>query len=232
MWILWTQTPDVHAQTILDGVYSEVQASRGEAAYTATCSVCHGIRLNGVSAPELTGNRFAEHWREGPLSRFYNFIRERMPPMRGAANQPPISDAKYIDIVTYILKVNGYPVGPSELVAGRLGDVLFVGKNGPQPVPDGSLIITVGCLAQVGEDRWVLTNATEPVRAEVKVSSEENLGSLTFRLTDFEAVPGFEPATHKGHKVRVQGYLVRQPNAERIGLTSIELAANDANCAN
>jgi mono/diheme cytochrome c family protein len=228
IWMLCAQVPDGHAQTVLDGLYSETQAARGEAAYKATCSVCHGSGLDGVSAPALTGERFIEHWREGPLSSFYNFIRERMPPMRSA----PVSGVNYLDIVTYILKVNGYPAGARELVSDHLEDVMFVGKNGPQPVPDGSLILTAGCLAQTGEDRWILTNATEPVRAEFKGSSQKNLGSLSFRLTDFEAVPGFEPATNKGHKVQVQGYLVRQPNAERISLTSIELAANDTNCAN
>jgi hypothetical protein len=57
----------------------------------------------------------------------------------------------------------------------------------------------------------------------LKASLEKSLGPLTFRLTDFEAFPGFEPDEHKGHKMQAKGYLVRQPNAERISLSSMEM---------
>lgn len=107
-----------------------------------------------------------------------------------------------------------------------------VGKDGPQPVPDGSLVTTVGCLSEVRDGAWILSNAAEPARtrtsttstpAELKTSSEKRLGNLVFRLTDFEAVPDFSPEAHKGHKVQAKGYLVRQPNAERISLSSVEM---------
>src|SRR5438309_665789 len=94
-------------KTVLDGVYSDAQVTRGEASYTATCSACHGKALEGVSAPQLTGNRFIERWREGTLDGIYNFIRERMPLGR-PPNAKPIPDGEYLDILTYILKVNGY----------------------------------------------------------------------------------------------------------------------------
>src|SRR5438046_982450 len=97
-------------KTVLDGVYSEAQVTRGQASYTATCSVCHGKALEGISAPELTGNRFIERWREGTLDGIYNFIRERMPLGR-AANAKPIPDGDYFDILAYILKANGYRSG-------------------------------------------------------------------------------------------------------------------------
>jgi hypothetical protein len=115
---------------------------------------------------------------------------------------------------------------------------MFVGKNGPQPVPDGALIITVGCLSQPREGVWVLTSATEPVRtrtsttstaAELKVSSQRSLGGLSFRLSDLEAVSEFTPAAHAGHKMQVKGFLIRQANAERISLSSIEML--DSACA-
>src|SRR5436190_2290841 len=124
--------PAVQAQsqnpgkTVLDGVYSEAQVTRGQASYTATCSACHGKALEGVSAPELTGNRFIERWREGTLDGIYNFIRQRMPLGR-EPNAKPIPDSDYLDILTYILKVNGYRTGPSELTPGLLGNVMLVG---------------------------------------------------------------------------------------------------------
>ena len=232
----------VHAQseppvkTVLDGVYSDTQATRGKDFYTTVCSACHGNALEGVSAPALAGTRFIERWREGMLDSFYDFVRERMPFGR-PANAKPIPDSQYLDIVTYILKVNGYPNGPSELTPNLLGSVMLVGRNGPQPVPDGALVSTVGCLSQMNDDVWILSTATEPVRTrtettstpeELTASSQRSLGTLTFRLTDLEAIPDFVPDAHKGHKMQAKGYLVRQPNAERISLSSMDML--DSKC--
>jgi len=218
-------------RTVLDGVFSEEQAKRGQTAYTTHCSGCHGDALEGVSAPQLTGNHFLERWREDMLDTIYNFIRENMP-----FGRPPdakrIPDGDYLDILTHILNVNGYRAGANDLTPDVLGNVMLVGKNGPQPVPDGALVITVGCLSQARDSVWVLFNATEPARtrrstsstpAERTASSQKRLGSLIFRLADLEAVPDFAPDSHKGHKMQAKGYLVRQPGAERISLSSMEM---------
>jgi len=229
-------TPQNATRTVLDGVYSEAQTARGQALYTTTCGGCHGTALEGVSAPELTGNRFIERWREGTLDGIYSFIKQRMPLGR-PANAKPIPDNDYLDIVTYILKTNGYPTGEKEIAVGGLSEVLFVGKNGPQPVPDGALIVTIGCLSQGTNNGWMLVKATEPARtrtensnpAEAKTSAQKNLGTLTFRLAELDAVPDFMPDAHNGHKMQAKGYLVRQPNAERISLSSIEML--DSSCS-
>jgi quinoprotein glucose dehydrogenase len=223
--------PQTAGKTVLDGVFSEAQAKRGRIAYTKRCSVCHGEALEGVSAPELTGNHFLERWREDMLDTIYHYIKENMP-----FGRPPdaerIPDKDYLDILTHILSVNGYRTGTNDLTPDLLESVMLVGKNGPQPVPDGSLIITVGCLSQNREGVWLLFNATEPARtrrsttstpAELQASSQRGLGNLIFRLADLEAVPGFVPDMHKGHKMQAKGRLVRQPNAERISLSSMEM---------
>ena len=226
--------PQPAAKTILDGVYSETQSGRGRTLYTALCSACHGSALEGVSAPELTGNSFIGRWREGTLDGIYNFIRQRMPLGRPAGAKP-IPDDEYLDILTYILKINDYPAGSAGLTPDLLPNVMFVGKNGPQPVPDGALVITVGCLSQTGAGTWILQSATEPSRtrtetstpAEIKTSSQKSLGTLTFRLAELDAVPDFTPDVHKGHKMQAKGYLVRQPNAERISMSSMEMLNSD-----
>ncbi len=64
------------SKTVLDGVYSDAQATRGQATYTAHCRACHGDALEGISAPELTGNRFIERWREDMLDTIYSYIRQ------------------------------------------------------------------------------------------------------------------------------------------------------------
>jgi len=223
--------PQDPAKTVLDGVYSDQQAVRGKALYTTHCSACHGNAMEGVSAPELTGNRFIERWREGMLDGMYTFIRDRMPFGR-PASAARIPDNDYLDIVTYVLKVNGYRTGESDLTTALVGNVMFVGVNGPRPVPDGSLIVTVGCLSEGPNDSWLLLKSTEPTRtrnstastpAELKASTQRSLGTLTFRLADLEAVPDFMPAAHKGHKMQAKGFLVRQPNAERISLSAMDM---------
>jgi mono/diheme cytochrome c family protein len=218
-------------RTVLDGVFSDAQAQRGQAAYTAHCSVCHGAALDGVSAPGLTTHQFIERWREDTLDNVYNYIRQNMPLGRRADAQR-IPDSDYLDILTHILNVNGYRSGSNELTQEGLASVMFVGKNGPQPVPDGALVATVGCLAEAAEGNggaWILRNATEPVRARRSSTgaAASRLGSLTFRLADLEAVPDFMPLAHKGHRMQAEGYLVRQPNAERINLSSIEMLGSE-----
>jgi S-disulfanyl-L-cysteine oxidoreductase SoxD len=228
--VFWLSFYQTSPKTILDGVYSEAQAARGRTAYATHCASCHGDALEGVSAPDLSGARFISRWREGTLDGIYNFIRQRMPLGR-SANAKPIPDNDYLDILTYILKAGDYRPGAIALSAEALPEIMFVGKNGPQPVPDGALVITVGCLAQSSTGGWLLQSATEPARtrsetsdaAELKASSQKTVGNLVFRLTDFEAVPDFTPDAHKGHKMQAKGYLVRQPNAERISLSSMEM---------
>ena len=218
-------------KTVLDGVFSEAQAKRGEAAYAANCGVCHGADLEGISAPELKGTHFLERWREDMLDTIYNYIKDNMPQGR-APDAPRIPDTDYLDILTHILSVNGYRAGASDLTGDLLEKVMLVGKNGPQRVPDGSLVVTVGCLSQARDGVWILFSATEPVRArrsttstpaELNASSQKRPRSLIFRLADLEAVPDFVPDSHKGHKVQAKGYLTRQPGAERISLSSMTM---------
>jgi len=215
-------------RTVLDGVYSDPQASRGQNTYNSECAACHGVMLEGVSAPELSGNRFMDRWREGMLDGIYGFIRQRMPLGR-TPNSNTISDKEYLDVVTFILKGNGFPAGAMELVPDALSNIRLVGKNGPQPVPDGALVITVGCLSQAADGRWLLARAVEPVRsrselstpADVKASSMQALGNQVFRLAELDAVPDFKPEDHAGHKMQAKGYIVWQTNADRISLSSM-----------
>ena len=223
--------PQAPVKTVLDGVFSEAQAKRGEAAYAANCGVCHSADLEGISAPELKGTHFLERWREDMLDTIYNYIKDNMPQGR-APDAPRIPDTDYLNILTHILNVNGYRARARDLNADLLEKVMLIGKNGPQPVPDGSLVLTVGCLSQGRDGVWILFSATEPVRvrrsttstpAELNASSQKRPGSLIFRLADLEAVPDFVPDSHKGHKVQAKGYLTRQPGAERISLSSITM---------
>ena len=95
-------------------VFSDTQAARGDELYQQNCSACHGSQLQGNPAAPLTGPAFSGRWEDGKhtLDDLYYIIRSLMP------NNAPgsLSKAQYADIVAYILKVNRYPAGESELV--------------------------------------------------------------------------------------------------------------------
>jgi mono/diheme cytochrome c family protein len=96
------------------GLYTEAQAARGEGIYEQYCAACHGVRLEGNPAAPLTGAQFRSRWEDGrhTLDDLYFIIRSLMP------NNAPgsLSKAQYADVVAYVLKVNGYPAGATELV--------------------------------------------------------------------------------------------------------------------
>ncbi|GJM11875.1 MAG: hypothetical protein DHS20C12_02780 [Pseudohongiella sp.] len=94
------------AKTVWDGVYTEEQASRGEAVYTQACIACHGQDLGGNSnSPALTGMSFMFLWEGRSLGEFYETIRSEMPTDR--PGQLPEQD--YLDVVAYILQKNAFP---------------------------------------------------------------------------------------------------------------------------
>ena len=68
---VWAQAG---GKTVLDGAYTEAQATAGETAYKATCVNCHGAELRGGgggAAPPLRTNEFLDRWREDSLSSVY-----------------------------------------------------------------------------------------------------------------------------------------------------------------
>jgi alcohol dehydrogenase (cytochrome c) len=97
-----------------DGFYTQAQAVRGEKLYDQQCAVCHGLKLEDGSAPPLKGSRFMAKWGRGNnVDELYYITRSQMP--YGASGI--LNRQQYIDIIAYILKVNGYRPGTRELQA-------------------------------------------------------------------------------------------------------------------
>jgi len=220
-------------RTVLDGVFTGAQAERGAAVFAVTCSRCHGENLQGKSDPALVGNGFVDRWREDVLDVLFTHVRTRMPP-RGAGQGATagLPENTYLDLVSFILQSNGYPSGPKELTAEAAKDVLFVGKDGPKPLPTNSLVLSVGCMTAGPNNTWLLTNASEPVRVriadesdpeELKRSAARKLGQGTLRLQNVTFFrPEFKPETVAGHKVQAKGVMIRQTNNDRINVLSLE----------
>jgi cytochrome c553 len=213
-------------KTVLDGVYTESQASRGETAYATNCARCHGPNLESFSGPPLKGNLFMDRWREFDLSVLYDVIKDSMP-----KDQPgSLSEQQYLDIASHILRANGIPSGSKELTSPVVQTTLLVGKDGPKPLPNSAPVILIGCFKEDSGNGFFLVNASEPARtlnmwetkeAEIQAAEKAMLGSLAFRLENLRDLPGFNPANFIGHKMEAKGILVRQPGNERINVTSI-----------
>lgn len=230
--LAWARQAENSARmTVWTGIYSLDQANRGAENYNTNCAGCHQSDLDRTGSARFTGRTFMERWREYDVESFYNFIKVTMPRSKPGS----LSDSTYLNIVAHILHSNEFPAGNSDLTLDALKKIQIEGKDGPKPVPNGALVQLVGCLRQRGTG-WVLTNASEPARTsssdkstpdEMKTAETKELGALEFRLDNLGYLgTDFNPQSHSGHKMQTKGYLVRQPNMERINLTSMEMIAS------
>ncbi len=217
------QSTDSPATTVWQGVYSEAQATRGKAEYATHCANCHRDDLSGYN-DILKGARFMEKNRESTLHLFFEKTKTTMP--RGAPAS--LTDKAYIDIVSYVLKVNEFPAGAQELRVEDLPKVRVVGKDGPERVPDFALVRVVGCLTTNPADgAWMLMHAIDPVRTghpqpaagELEAAQAWSLGPQTYRLLVSAA---YAPGPLTGHRVEVRGFLIRRPAETRLNITSLE----------
>jgi mono/diheme cytochrome c family protein len=211
--------------TVLDGVYTKEQATRGQETYEAQCRSCHeGTDQDG---PDLKGADFVDRWRGDRLNALFTQIKTNMP-----GNKPgSLSESTSLDILAFLLSENGLPAGSRELTADVTRTVEFVGQDGPKPLPSMTGVLMVGCLTAGPNDTWVLTNASEPVRSrslndttpeELQGSASRPLGTQRFRLQNV----GERAAATKGGKVQAKGVLIRQYMNDRINVTSLETVAS------
>ena len=100
------------ATTTLSGVYTEAQATRGQAQFATDCAPCHGSTAQGNGeAPALTGAEFTADWIGLTMGDLFDRIRTTMP-----QDQPgKLSRDQYADISAFLLKINGYPAGQKDL---------------------------------------------------------------------------------------------------------------------
>jgi S-disulfanyl-L-cysteine oxidoreductase SoxD len=96
----------------MDGVFTEIQASRGQSVFLKECSSCHARDMGGNERiPALAGDTFLRHWQGQLLEKLFTRIKLTMP-----QNSPQsLSDTDYIDIVAFLLQSNGFPEGGAEL---------------------------------------------------------------------------------------------------------------------
>jgi hypothetical protein len=215
--------PQGLGRTVLDGAYTEEQAAAGGTEFAANCARCHeGVCPDG---PPLVGPLFIERWREDNLGSLFKWVRTRMPRNAGGS----LSEKVYLNAIAFLLQENGYPSGAVELSASNAGEIQFIGKAGPKPLPGNAVVEVVGCLSKAPSGDWQLTNGSDPVRYrygtdatpdELKTAAATPPGKSTFELTNVEE-SGANSQSMTGHRVQIRGPLLRQ----RIHVTSMESVA-------
>lgn len=94
--------------TTASGVYTAAQAARGEQTYMNVCLSCHPV---GTYATEA----FREKWNGAPVSKLFDLVTDTMPKTEPGSLE--LQD--YVQVISYILKVNGAPAGKTPLPADR-----------------------------------------------------------------------------------------------------------------
>ena len=215
------------AKSVADGVYTDVQARRGAAAYDGACGRCHRGDLGGGDGPALKDDRFNRTFAGQDLKNLYARIATTMP--RGAPGS--MADSVYLDILAYIIRENGFPAGSQDLSLDQLAGV-EVQPTRAKPLPpvgDFSYVEVAGCLSAGADGAWMLTNASDPVAAaapqygqNVASGFSRTLGTRSFRLLDAMA---YGPERFVGHTMHVRGLLIRLPTEHRMTVSAMESLA-------
>ncbi|MFB3113190.1 MAG: c-type cytochrome [Gemmatimonadales bacterium] len=101
------QADPAATRSVLEGVYSEEQARRGEKITNEVCSNCH-------MEDWFTGS-LLESWAGATVEMLYELIRTTMPQDRPSS----LERQQYADVLAYIFELNGLPAGQQELSADK-----------------------------------------------------------------------------------------------------------------
>ena len=100
------------SRSVWDGAYTEEQAKRGEAIYYSRCAACHGSEQDGGDmTPPLKGSAFTGTWNDLTVGDLVERVRVSMP----LDNPGSLSRQQTVDVVSFVLKTNGWPAGDTEL---------------------------------------------------------------------------------------------------------------------
>ena len=99
-------------RTSMDGVYTEVQATRGQSLYVENCAACHGAELTGDPyAPPLSGELFTARWSGRSVGELFEITQVTMP----QTFPDSFSRQQNADLLAYIFEKNVLPAGRTEL---------------------------------------------------------------------------------------------------------------------
>lgn len=88
------------------GIFTDAQAQRGRTTFDEVCSECH-------TTSEFRGRTFQRSWGRRTVYSFFRTVRSTMPD----DNPGGLEEQVYLDVVSYILSINGHDGGSAELSA-------------------------------------------------------------------------------------------------------------------
>ena len=100
------QVDSTKADSTAKTIVSQEQAVRGMSVFTKTCVECH-------TKTDVTGADFKIKWHGRPVYDLFDVIRTTMPDDKPGTMPPD----QYIDVVAYLLRINGASSGGAVLVA-------------------------------------------------------------------------------------------------------------------
>jgi mono/diheme cytochrome c family protein len=99
-WTAWPQS----GRSVWDGVYTEPQATRGQAVFDGICSRCHNVS-------DFTGDTFLTSWEASTALDLFAVMQKSMP-----QDSPGSLEAQqYADVLAYMFRSNQFPAGMGEL---------------------------------------------------------------------------------------------------------------------
>ena len=103
--------------------YTTAQAEAGSQAYTSSaCSACHMPDLTGAGdAPPLVGSSFQSNWDGSQVETLLEWVSENMP----ATAPGSLSDETYVNLIAYVLSLNGVAAGGAPLTMETDGAIVF-----------------------------------------------------------------------------------------------------------
>lgn len=97
-------------------VFSSKQAELGSGLYVVNCASCHGRDLRGTEGGSaLMGDRFLDKWKEKSIGELFELTKATMP----KTNPHSLDDASYAALLAFILEVNEFPSGETELSSNK-----------------------------------------------------------------------------------------------------------------
>jgi alcohol dehydrogenase (cytochrome c) len=92
--------------------FTAAQAEQGQRVYAEQCASCHGANLDdGAYGPPLKGGAFREKWSVRSAEPLFTYTSTKMPP----ATPGSLGDARYAELLAFMLQENGAPAGTREL---------------------------------------------------------------------------------------------------------------------
>lgn len=88
--------------------FTDEQADRGRDVFRSQCTECH-------SSSEFSDSQFKFKWSRRHAGSLYQMIQTQMPETAPGS----LTDEETVDLVSYILRMNGFEPGASELSADR-----------------------------------------------------------------------------------------------------------------